>query len=87
MVHCTSERQARYVRDAIARRLAECRLEMHPQKTRIVYCKDADRAGSYEHERFDFLGYSFRPRLSKSKAGRRFVNFTPAVSAEGDQGD
>ncbi len=82
VVHCKSERQARYVRDAIARRLAECRLEMHPEKTRIVYCKDADRTGSYEHERFDFLGYSFRPRLSKSKTGRRFVNFTPAVSAE-----
>ncbi len=82
VAHCKSERQARYVRDAIARRLAECRLEMHPEKTRIVYCKDSDRTGSYEHERFDFLGYSFRARLSKSKTGRRFVNFTPAVSAE-----
>jgi len=82
VAHCTSERQAQYVRDAIARRLAECRLEMHPEKTRIVYCKDEDRPGSYEQERFDFLGYSFRPRLSKSKTGRRFVSFTPAVSAE-----
>jgi RNA-directed DNA polymerase len=82
VVHCVSERQARYVRAAIAKRLAECRLEMHPEKTRIVYCKDADRTGSYEHERFDFLGYGFRPRLSKSKHGKHFVNFTPAVSDE-----
>jgi RNA-directed DNA polymerase len=82
VVHCKSERQAMYVRDAIARRLAECKLEMHAEKTRIVYCKDADRTGSYEHERFDFLGYGFHPRLSKSKTGKRFVNFTPAVSDE-----
>jgi len=82
IVHCKSERQASYVRDAIARRLAECRLEMHPEKTRIVYCKDEDRIGSHEHEHFDFLGYEFRPRLSRSKHGKRFVSFTPAVSAE-----
>jgi len=82
VIHCKSERQAMYVRDAIARRLAECRLEMHAEKTRIVYCKDADRTGSYEHERFDFLGYGFRPRLSKSRTGKRFVNFTPVVSDE-----
>ncbi|MGH7427576.1 MAG: group II intron maturase-specific domain-containing protein, partial [Candidatus Methylomirabilaceae bacterium] len=53
---------------------------MNPAKTRIVYCKDADRPGSYEHEQFDFLGYTFRPRLSRSKVGKHFVNFTPAVS-------
>jgi RNA-directed DNA polymerase len=82
VVHCTRERQAQHVRDAIARRLAECRLEMHREKTRIVYCKDDDRRGHYEHERFDFLGYTFRPRLSKSKYGKHFVNFTPAVSDE-----
>ena len=52
----------------------------NPDKTRIVYCKDADRTGSYEHERFDFLGYTFRPRLSRSKLGKHFVNFSPAVS-------
>jgi RNA-directed DNA polymerase len=82
VVHCTSEQQARYVRDAIARRFAECRLEMHREKTRIVYCKDDDRRGHYEHERFDFLGYTFRPRLSKSRHGKHFVSFTPAVSDE-----
>ncbi len=55
-------------------------LELHSGKTRIVYCKDADRRGSSEHEQFSFLGYTFRPRLSKNKHGKHFVNFSPAVS-------
>lgn len=82
VVHCTSERQARFVKDSIAARLAECGLEMHPDKTRVVYCKDSNRAGSHEQERFDFLGYTFRPRLSASKAGENFVSFSPAVSGD-----
>src|ERR1700730_1187238 len=80
VVHCRSEWRTQYVRDAIARRLAQCGLEMHPDKTRIVYCKDEYRRATYANERFDFLGYTFRPRLSKSKAGKHFVNFSPAVS-------
>jgi RNA-directed DNA polymerase len=67
---------------AIATRLAECELELNEQKTRIVYCKDDQRRGSYEHTWFDFLGYTFRPRLSKSKFGNHFLNFSPAVSGE-----
>lgn len=80
LVHCVSEKQAKYVRAAIAKRLAPYKLELHPEKTRIVYCKDADRQGSYEHERFDFLGFTFRPRLSKNRWGKHFVNFSPDVS-------
>lgn len=80
VVHCTSEQQARQVRDAIAVRLTACGLELNQTKTAIVYCKDDDRRGSHEHQRFDFLGYTFRPRLVRSRAGRRFVGFTPAVS-------
>jgi len=82
IVHCRSERQARALRAAIARRLAERGLELNEQKTRIVYCKDADRHGSHEHERFDFLGYTFRPRLSKNRFGKHFLNFSPAVADE-----
>ncbi len=80
IVHAASECQARELRAAIASRLAECGLELNEQKTRIVYCKDSTRRGSYEHLSFDFLGYTFRPRLSRSKAGGEFVNFLPAVS-------
>jgi RNA-directed DNA polymerase len=80
VVHCKSERQARFVRDRIARRLADCGLRLNPQKTRIVFCKDSIREGSHEHERFDFLGFTFRPRTARRKTGELFVSFMPAVS-------
>jgi len=80
VVHCKSERQARFVRDRIARRLAECGLDLNPQKTRIVFCKNSYREGSHEHERFDFLGFTFRPRCARSSTGELFLGFQPAVS-------
>ena len=80
IVHCISQAQAEQVRDAIAGRLVECGLQLHPDKTRIVYCKDGRRTGSYEHESFDFLGYTFRPRKAMSKTGKVFASFLPAVS-------
>ncbi len=80
VAHCVSEAQARRVLGAIAQRMAEVGLELHAAKTRIVYCKDSDRRGSGEHESFDFLGYTFRPRRSQSRHGHYFVNFSPAVS-------
>ena len=82
IVHAHSERQAQQLWAAIAKRLAECGLELNEHKTRIVYCKDDDRRGSYEHTSFDFLSYTFRPRLSKNRFGKHFVNFSPAVSGE-----
>jgi RNA-directed DNA polymerase len=82
VVHCGSERQAHMVRDAIATRLAQVGLELHPEKTRIVYCKDADRRGDHEVTSFTFLGYTFRPRLAKNKWGKHFVSFLPAVSRD-----
>lgn len=80
VVHCTSKRQAELVRDAIAERLKECRLELHPMKTRVVYCKDARRRGSHEHVAFTFLGYEFRARRARSKDGRHFDGFGPGIS-------
>jgi len=80
LAHCSTLKQAEKVLEEIRTRLRECGLELHPGKTKIVYCKDEDRDGSYEHESFDFLGYTFRPRLSKNKHGKNFVNFTPAIS-------
>jgi RNA-directed DNA polymerase len=83
VVHCRSEEQARLVRDAIARRLAECGgLQLHPGKTRIVYCKDGKRRGSHEHTSFTFLGYGFRVRKVRTKHGDYFFGFNPAVSDE-----
>jgi len=82
IVHCRTEAEAQEVRTAIAARLQECRLELHPEKTKIVYCKDDDRRGNYPNEKFDFLSYTFRPRRSKNRFGRFFINFSPAVSDE-----
>jgi RNA-directed DNA polymerase len=82
IVHCKSERQARAVLDAIRGRFAQCELELHATKTRIVYCKDDDRPGDYEHIAFDFLGYTFQPRRAKNRWGKFFVSFLPAMSAK-----
>jgi group II intron reverse transcriptase/maturase len=82
VVHCVSEAQARGVLEAIRRRLAQCGLELHPMKTRIVYCKDDDRRGKHEHVKFDFLGYTFQPRRAKNRWGQLFVSFLPAMSAK-----
>ena len=82
VVHCASKERARQIRDAISARLDDVGLELHPQKTKIVYCKDADRTGSHQHEKFTFLGYEFRPRLARNRHGRHFVSFLPAVSPE-----
>lgn len=78
--HCVSEAQALALQRALATRFAECRLRLHPQKTKVVYCKDANRRRHYPQESFDFLGYSFRPRLACSRRGVHFVAFLPAVS-------
>jgi RNA-directed DNA polymerase len=82
VAHCKTEAQAKQVLESIKRRLERCRLELHPEKTKIVYCKDGDRKGRHTHEKFNFLGYTFRPRRSKNHKGKFFVNFTPAVSNE-----
>lgn len=82
IVHCRSERQARMVLDAIRDRMRECGLELHSTKTRIVYCKDSDRRGEYEHVSFDFLGYTFQPRRAKNRHGKYFVSFLPAISTK-----
>ena len=80
IVHGRTEAEAQEVRAAIAARMQECRLELHPEKTQIVYCKDDDRRGTYPNEKFDFLGYTFRPRRSKNWKGKYFMNFSPAVA-------
>lgn len=82
IVHCRSKREAEEVLEAIRDRFARCGLELHPMKTRIVYCKDDDRRGEHEHMAFDFLGYTFQPRRAKNRRGKFFVSFLPAISAK-----
>jgi len=81
LVHCRSEAEAKYMLKVLKKRFGSCGLELHPLKTKIVYCKDGSRKGRYENTEFDFLGYTFRRRLCKNrKRNSMFINFTPAVS-------
>src|SRR5882672_10110958 len=64
--HCRSAEEARALWSALEARFAACRLVLHPQKTKLVYCKDANRRGDYPIQSFDFLGYEFRPRSAAS---------------------
>ncbi len=80
LVHCRTEQEAQTLKVELQARLAEYRLEMHPTKTKIVYCQDGKRRGRYPNTKFDFLGYCFRPRLVASRNGRLFWGFNPAVS-------
>jgi len=81
VAHCDTEDQARALRAAIAERLGLLGLKLHPEKTKVVYCKDAHRRGNSEHTSFDFLGYTFRARIARGRRGF-FVNFLPAMSAK-----
>lgn len=81
LIHCSTEQEAQAVMAALNARLAECGLQMHPEKTQIVYCRDGSRKERYPNVKFDFLGYTFRPRVVKNrKRNSLFVSFTPAVS-------
>jgi len=80
VTHCRSEKEAEDLLEQLNERFNECGLELHPDKTRIVYCKDDDRRADYRETKFDFLGYTFRPRRSKNRYGKFFINFTPGVS-------
>jgi RNA-directed DNA polymerase len=80
VIHCDTEDKARSLWAALAKRLGSLGLELHPVKTKVVYCQDANRQGTSEHVSFEFLGYTFRGRPAKGRRGF-FVNFLPAMSA------
>lgn len=80
VVHCASKAEAEYVLKSVRKRLQQCGLELHPEKTKLVYCKDDDRRGEFENISFDFLGYTFQPRRARNRRGKFFVSFLPAIS-------
>lgn len=80
LIHCRTYQEAEKMLEVLKQRFNACGLEMHPQKTKIVYCKDGKRTRNYENTSFDFLGYTFRTRGCKSREGKMFTNFTPAIS-------
>jgi group II intron reverse transcriptase/maturase len=81
LVHCRSEQEAEALKAELYARLAACHLELHPTKTKIVYCRDGKRKATYPNVKFDFLGYCFRPRLVRRRRDNAlFCGFNPAVS-------
>ena len=82
VVHCADRQQAEVVLAEIAKRMGEVGLRLHPEKTRIVYCKDGKRRGNHEYTSFTFLGFAFRARKAKSRTGKYFTSFLPAMSPE-----
>jgi len=82
VVHCRSREQAEEVMRSIALRLAECGLTMHPEKSKVVYCKNSKRTASWPHVQFTFLGFTFRPRGARDYQNRIFTNFLPGVSVD-----
>ncbi len=82
VVHCKSRRQAEAVLAGIAARMQEVGLQLHPDKTRVVYCKDGKRRDEHEHTSFTFLGFTFRARKARATGGGYFTSFQPAISTE-----
>lgn len=82
LIHCVTKKQAEYILDCLKARMTMCGLEVHPEKSKIVYNQSCNEVIQGENTEFTFLGYSFRPRLCKNKAGVYFMGFVPAVSKE-----
>ena len=81
IIHCKSKVHAERVLKQLGQRMTECKLELHPDKTKLVYCRDFKRQGRYKTVKFDFLGYSFQPRTAKSKrTGKLFLGYDCAIS-------
>ncbi len=79
LLHCRTKLQAEKILHELTKRLAECKLEIHPEKTKIIYCKDANRKGEHQCTEFTFLGYTFKQRLVKNARCQLFMNFIPAM--------
>ena len=82
IVHCSTEAEANRLKQSIAKRLEECHLHMHPTKTKIVHCACVSKIKEHSSRKFTFLGYTFKPRRGRTRAGVNYTKFTPAVSSE-----
>jgi hypothetical protein len=80
VVHCRSGKQAEYVMQSIVSRLTDCRLTIHPDKSKVVYCKDSNHIECYPHMSFTFLGFTFRPRKARSRQKKAFTSFLLGAS-------
>lgn len=80
VIHCRTEQEAKELLENLKKRMEECKLELHPEKTKIVFCTDDNRRGDYPDVKFDFLGYTFKPRRCKTQKGKIFCGFNPGMS-------
>jgi RNA-directed DNA polymerase len=80
LVHCATERHAQSVLEVVKKRLLQCKLNVHPEKTKIIYCRDSNRPAHGAVESFDFLGFAFRPRRARNRHGEYFASFSPTIS-------
>jgi hypothetical protein len=78
--HCRTLAEAEALKAALEQRMAQCSLALHPQKTKVVYCRDDNRRERFSVHQLDFLGFCFQPRFARSRAGSVFVSFLPAIS-------
>ena len=85
IVHCHTLEAAITVKANIEKRLNQCKLQLHPEKTKIVFCRIDAKKGDYPIESFDFLGFTFQPRTAKKRRGKLFVSFLPAISQKANQ--
>ncbi len=88
VIHCSSKEEAELILESLRARMAKADLTLHPEKTKIVYCKNYQRPDNHEHESFTFLGYSFQPRTKADKFGRKstYLVFSGAISQEAKTG-
>jgi hypothetical protein len=82
VIHCHTFAEAQKVMQSVKERLAAVKLRVNDVKSKIAYCKDSNRPGEHEHISFKFLGFQFQPRTVKSKNGKLFQSFSPAISME-----
>ena len=75
VVHCRTRIEAENLYHRLGQRFKECGLELHPDKTRIVYCKDDNRSENHAETSFDFLSYTFQARRSKNRYGKYFISY------------
>ena len=80
VIHVKTKKRADQILEALRLRMAEVKLELHPEKTKLVYCKDSNRKGEFDQTRFDFLGFTFAPRYARNKSNQKFNSFLPAAS-------
>jgi len=81
IIHCKSKVHAELILKLVHQRMESVSLELHPKKTKLVYCRDYRRKGKHPLVKFDFLGYSFQPRSAFStKTKKLFIGYDCAIS-------